>query len=269
MFGAVTFNVRVQDAPGSMVTPERLMLGVVGVATATPPHVLTSPFGLVTRNPPGSTSVNPTFVIWIVLGFSKVNVSATTPPGKTDLVAKAFVRIGGLLFGGPTLRVAEPGSPVPPLVEVGVVVLTLSPTVVAVTVTVIVQVVFTAKVAPARLTAPEPGFAVTIPEHVVLRPLGDATLSPTGKLSLKATPNRATVFPIGFVRRIVRLELPFSRIELNTKSFVNAGGRISFTISVAVDGSPVPALVDVTVTVLTLSPIIVANTSIVIMQLAL
>ena len=95
MFGAVTFSVRVQDAPGSMVTPERLMLGVVGVATATPPHVLTSPFGLVTRNPPGSTSVNPTFVIWMALWFDRVNVSATTPPGRTNFVANAFIRTGG------------------------------------------------------------------------------------------------------------------------------------------------------------------------------
>lgn len=97
MFGAVTFNVSVQDAPGSIVTPVRLMLGVVGVATATPPHVLTSPFGLVTRNPPGSTSVNPTFVIWSELGFDRVNVNAMTAPGSTNFVAKAFIRTGGLL----------------------------------------------------------------------------------------------------------------------------------------------------------------------------
>jgi hypothetical protein len=97
--------------------------------------------------------------------------------------------------GAATVSVAVAALPVPPLVEVTtLVVLTFTPAVVPVTLTEKVQLPLAGSVAPVRLIVPEPAIAVMVPpSQAPLRPLGVATTSPEGSVSVKATPVSATV----------------------------------------------------------------------------
>ena len=142
--------------------------------------------------------------------FFRTKVRATTPPGNTDFVAKALVNVGGRVVV-PTRRVAQPGVPGPPLVDDAVAQFTLSPGVVAVTVTVIVQKAPIGSVAPVIDMELPP--ATTGTPQVVLAFDGVATSSPVGKVSVNPTPIRGTVFANGFVIVIVRMLLPFTSIE--------------------------------------------------------
>jgi hypothetical protein len=67
----------------------------------------------------------------------------------------------------------------------------------AVTTTLIAQVPPAASVPFASETAAEPDTAVTLPPHVFDKPFGVATTSPTGNVSVKATPV-STVDAFGF-----------------------------------------------------------------------
>src|SRR6185312_3012579 len=106
-------------------------------------------------------------------------------PFKGMLAApKALVMVGGPT----TLTLAFEVLPVPPLVELTVTLLFLTPPVVPCTFTETVQVAPGAKVAPERLTADEPAAAVAVPPHVLFRFGGVATTKPTGRLSVNAIP---------------------------------------------------------------------------------
>ena len=90
-----------------------------------------------------------------------------------------------------TVRLALDVFPVPALVEVTVTWFVAAPSValVPVTFTEKVHEVEGARVAPARLTEVAPAVAVMVPPpQVPLTPLGVATASPPGKLSVKAIP---------------------------------------------------------------------------------
>ena len=89
-----------------------------------------------------------------------------------------------------TVIVALAVLPVPPLVEeTAEVVLVLSPGLVPVTLIENVQDAAAARVAPVRLTLPLPVAAVMVPPpHEPVRPLGLATTSPVGNVSVNATP---------------------------------------------------------------------------------
>ena len=99
-----------------------------------------------------------------------------------------MVMVGGVR--ALTVSVALAVLPVPPLVEVTAeVVLVLSPGLVPVTLIENAQEAPAARVAPVRLTLVPPTAAEMVPPpHEPVRPLGVATKSPAGNVSVNATP---------------------------------------------------------------------------------
>ena len=84
-----------------------------------------------------------------------------------------------------------------------------------------VQVDDEATVPPLRLSAPVPGTAVGVPPHVFDNPLGLATASPDGSVSLNARPVRGIEF--GFVIvNVTGIVSPWL-IVLDPKVFVKVG----------------------------------------------
>lgn len=122
-----------------------------------------------------------------------------------------------------TLAVAV--LPVPPLVELTVTVLVFRPVVVPVTLREKVQEALPAKVAPDRLTVPEPAVAVIVPPpQLPDRPLGLATVKPEGRLSVKFTPVRE-VDVLGFVIVNESEVVPLVRMELAPKALLIDGAE--------------------------------------------
>jgi hypothetical protein len=138
-----------------------------------------------------------------------------------------------------TVTLADAVLPVPPLVEVtAAVVLLFRPVEVPFTFTENVQEALAASVAPDRLTAPEPATAVIVPPpQVPVKPLGVATITPAGSVSLKAMPVSETVLAAGLVIVKLRLVVPFTGIEAAPNDLLMLGGAIT----VKVMGLPVPA----------------------------
>ena len=169
-----------------------------------------------------------------------------------------------LIDGGPTtLRVAVAVLPEPPSVEDTLpVTLFLTPAVVPVTFTRTVQlmipppneVVFP----PVREMELEPATAVTVPLQLLVRPLGVATTSPAGRVSVKAKPV-CTPAPLSMVK--VRLVLPFRAMASAPKALVMLAGGGAITVRVAVAVLPMPPSVEETLSVmLTLEPAVVPVT---------
>src|SRR5262249_58919890 len=120
--------------------------------------------------------------------------------------------------------------PLPAFEEVTVpVVFTLWPPVLPTTFTAKVQEPPAAMVPPERLTTEEPE---TVPVVMVpapqepVRPLGVATIKPLGRVSLKATPVKATV-ALGLVMVKVKLVVPFSGMLAAPNALVMLGGPIT------------------------------------------
>jgi hypothetical protein len=111
------------------------------------------------------------------------------------------------------------------------------------TFTEIVHEALEARVPPERLTWPEPVTAVAVPPQVLLRPLGEETARPAGRLSVNATPLSAT-FVFGFVMLKVREVTPPSEIAAEPNDLVIVGGEA--TARFAEDVLPVPPFVEVT-----------------------
>jgi hypothetical protein len=110
----------------------------------------------------------------------------------------------------------------------------ITPEVVPVTLTEIVQDVPGARLAPERLTLPEPSTAVAVPLHVLVKFPGVATTRPAGKLSVNATPfNVRFAFVLESVN--VRLVVPFNGMVSAPKAFVIAGGLITVKLAEEVD----------------------------------
>ena len=129
-----------------------------------------------------------------------------------------------------TARLPDAVLLLPPLVVETVTVFVLSPAVVAVTSTLIVQVVLTATEPPLKLTLPAPAVAVNVPPQVFDGFGVAATCIPLGKLSVNATPDKATVFDAGFWIVIVIVLVPPTAIGLGENDFVTTGGVTTVTV---------------------------------------
>src|SRR6266700_4974628 len=115
-----------------------------------------------------------------------------------------------------------------------------------VTVTVKVQELAAATVPPARVTMFVPAVAVATPPQVLASPLGVATINAPGKVSVNATPVRATVFAAGLVMvKVSVVLLPTTMIPPNALAM--EGGATTAMEAEAVP--PVPPCVDVTLPV--------------------
>ena len=87
---------------------------------------------------------------------------------------------------------------------------------------------------------------VRVPPHTADVPVG--TVSPVGKVSVKATPVRA-VLAFGLVMVKVRVEVPFTWIEDGLNPFWIDGGATTVRPAVF-DAVPVPPLVELTAPVI-------------------
>lgn len=118
--------------------------------------------------------------------------------------------------------------PVPPLVELTVTLLSWTPAVVPVTLTLNVQFELVARVAPDSETVPVPGVAVIVPPpQPPVKPLGVATVSPDGRVSVKLTPVSEIVFAAGLVTVKLKLVEPPTKIEDAPKDLLIEGAAIT------------------------------------------
>src|SRR5689334_1461971 len=189
-----TFTEIVQLALAANVPAERLMLPDPATAVAVPPQVLFNALGVATTNPAGRLSVNAMpLSATPVFGLLMVNVSDVVPFNGMLAAPNALVIDGGEA----TVRLAEAVLPVPPFVEVTFpVVLVYCPETAPVTVTLNWHWLFTAMVAPVN-AIPVGEVVVSVPPQTAADEL--ATVSPVGRVSVKATPVRASTFAAGFV----------------------------------------------------------------------
>src|SRR5204862_141068 len=103
-----------------------------------------------------------------------------------DADPKALEIVGGLATVTEAVLLAVP---VPPLVdEIVPVVLLLTPAVVPVTLTTMVQALLMLMLPPVKAIELGPAAAVSVPLQPLLAPLGVATTRPLGRASVKATP---------------------------------------------------------------------------------
>jgi len=149
---AVTSTVTVQLPLAGIVPPAKVnvVLPAAGAKVGVP-QLLVVTFGVAaTSKPAGKASVNATPVNAVpVFGFVIVKVSVEVPPTAIGSGAKFFAIDGALK----TVNVSVPVLPVPPFVEVILpVVLILAPMLVAVTVTITVQLLFTGSIVPLKIT---------------------------------------------------------------------------------------------------------------------
>jgi hypothetical protein len=237
-----TFNETVQEALAARVPPDRLAAPAPATAVAVPPHVLLRPGVDATANPAGKVSVNATFVrATLVFGFVMLKVNVVVPFRETLAAPNAFVIAGALA----TVRFAEAVLPVPPLVALTLPVVFVNwPDAVAVTFTVIVQVLLEAAVPPVNETLPDPAVAVAVPPQVLVNPLGVATTIPAGNVSVNATPVSATALAAGFVIVKVSEVIPFRTTVVGLNALAIDGGATTLMDAEAVP--PVPPSVEVT-----------------------
>jgi hypothetical protein len=160
--------------------------------------------------------------------------------------------------GATTVRLAVAVRPGPLSVAVTApVVFTFNPGVVPVTATLTVQLPLAARPAPAseRLVAPAAG--ANVPPHVFVTAGVAPTCIPAGKPSVIERPVRAIVF--GFVKPIVRVDVPPTGICAGENDFVTTGGEATVRLAEAV--FPVPPFADVTASVtLFFTPLVVPRT---------
>ena len=139
------------------------------------------------------------------------------------------------------VMLADAVPPGPVSVElIAPVVLFLTPVVVPVTLTVMVQLPLAARVPPLSEILPEPATAVTVPPHVLVSPFGVATTNPAGRLSLNERP--VSPRPLfGLLILNVNEVVSFNGIEATPNALVIVGADATVMLAVAV--LPVPPLV--------------------------
>jgi len=213
----VTFKLKAQDALVDRLAPERLMLLPPGFAVSVPLlHEPLNPLGVEMTSPAGSVSVKPMPLNEAAtFGFAMMKLRLVLPFSAIDATPKVLVMSGGTtLAGGPTFKLADAVFPLPALVDVTApVVLVRFPVDVPCTVTLNVHELFAAMLAPVRATLFDPAAAVMLPPpQEPVNPLGVATTSPAGKVSVKATPVMAAVFAAGLVMVKLRLVVAFWEI---------------------------------------------------------
>ena len=218
----VTFTENMQDAPAASVAPARDMVPDPAVAVMVPPpHVPLRPLGVVTTKPAGKVSVKPIPLCEVAFEFITVNVRLVVPPITTLGAPNTLVTLGGAI----TVSIAIAVFPVPAIVSVTVTLLVTVPGAVPVTLTENVQDPLAAIVPPESDMVPLPAVAVMVPApHMPLRPLGVATSTPAGSVSVKATAVRgAAAFGLEIMN--VRVVVPFSMIVEGENAFVMDGGN--------------------------------------------
>jgi len=243
----VTFTENVQLLLAAIVPPLRLMTLVPCVAVIVPvPQVPVKPFGVEITRPAGSVSLKPTPVsATVVLLFWIVNVRLVEPFSGMLAAPNALIITGG----DTTVIEAFEVLPVPAFVEVTWTLLFFTPAVVPCTSIETVQLAPGARDAPPKLTDEEPATAVAVPLQVVLRLFGVATTSPAGRLSVKATAFRVR-FVFVLLRVKVRLVVPFSGIVAAPNALAMVGGLMTVKLAEEVEFTPVPAAVELIVTLL-------------------
>src|SRR5262249_3697360 len=139
------------------------------------------------------------------------------------------------------------GTPVPPSVDVGaVVVLFLTPAVVPVTFIETVHETLTVSAPPDKLTVPDPAAAETVPPHELFNEGEAETIRPAGKVSEKEIPLRATEL-FGLLMVSVSEVEPFSGMLAAPKALAMVGGAV---------GGAIPTPVSVIVSVLPVMPLL-------------
>src|SRR5258708_29325777 len=252
----VTFTVMVHEVLEARVPLASLTVPDPATAVAVPPHpVLTSPFGVATTRPTGRLSVNaiPVSAMVLAAGLVMVKVKLVVPFSGIAKAPNTLARVGGEA----TVTLADAVFPAPPFVDVTFpVVLFFTPEVVPVTFTVTVHEPLAFKPSPVKLTLPLPATAVSVPatdtdpatvKQLPPCPLGVATTSPAGKVSVNATPFSVTVLAAGLVMVKVSVVVPFSGRLAAPNALAIAGGATTAIEAQAV--SPVPPSVDVTLPV--------------------
>ena len=237
-----------------MVAPVNTM-PVGAVVVSVPPQTVAEV--VATVKPVGSVSVNATPVRATVLaaGLVMVNVSEVVPFKAMEAGLNTLAMDGGAM----TLMLAEAVPPVPPSLDVTFpVVLFLIPAVVPVTFTENVQELLAAMVPPLRLITPDPAVAVMVPlPQEPVMPFGVETTRPAGSVSVNPTPVSAVVV-LGLVIVKLREVDPFSGMLAAPNALVIMDGPL--TVSEALDVLPVPASLDVMVTELFFTPVVVPCT---------
>jgi hypothetical protein len=242
---AVTFSEMLHELLAATVPPLKLAEPEPASAVVVPAHVLIRLFGVATASPAGKLSLKATPVRPMVFVLVIVNVRLVLVFSVIELAPNTLLIVGGLA----TVMLAVPVFPVPPFVELTVTELFFTPEVVPVTFTLIAHDPLAATVPFARMTLPLPAVAVVVPPHVLVRPLGVATTSPVGKVSVKATPASATVFAAGLVIVKLKLVVPFTGIMAAPNDLLMLGGVTTDSVccAEAVPAEPVrvalPALV--------------------------
>jgi len=187
----------------------------------------------------------PAKVTFAVLGPLLVTVAIKRKLPPIAAGSGTCVRVTEISAAAPTTMLAEAVFPVPPLVEVTLpVMLFLVPFVAPVTVTLNWHWLLVLIVAPDR-AIPEGLVVVKVPPHTVAEAF--ATVSPAGKVSVKATPLSASGFAAGLVMVKVNEVVPLSGILAAPKALAMLGG--ASTLSVAEAVPPVPPLAEVTLPV--------------------
>src|SRR5205809_4535349 len=170
-----------------------VMLWLPGFATtipgmSTPPPPLARqfpamPLGEATTRPLGILSANlRSESTVVVFGLVMVKVRVVVPFSARLAAPNDLIREGGDTTAAVAVLLVAPG-PVW-FEEIGPVVFTLTPEVVAFRLTMIVHESPANRVAPVRLMDDEPAAAVTVPPQLLLRLFGEATTSPEGNASV-------------------------------------------------------------------------------------
>lgn len=256
----VTFALSVHEAPAATLPPVRLML--FEVLAAVPPQVVLRLAVAATASPEGNVSVIATPVsAAVVFGLVMVRVKLVVPFTATVPAPNALLTDGGATIS--RLAVAE--FPVPAsLLVTAEVVLFAVPATFPVTFTENVQLPAAISVPPVRLI-PLPEAAIVPVPQLPVSPFGLDTARLLGKVSVKPTPLSATV-AFGFVTVKLRLVVPFSGMLDAPNDLLNDGGASTVMLAMAV--FPVPALLELTVALLFLTPAVVPSTVVETEQLA-
>ena len=137
-----------------------------------------------------------------------------------------------------TVRLALEVLPVPPLSELTVTLLFLTPAVRPITLTLKLHEAPPWRLAPANCTNELPAVAVIVPPpQDPVSPLGVATTSTDGRLSKKLTLDKATV-AFGLLSVKLKLVVPFSGTLAVPKAFVMLGGAVPTTVKFALAAFP-------------------------------
>jgi len=220
----VTLTLRVHDPLAATVPPDRLIVPLPATAVGVPPQKLLKPLGVATTNPAGKVSLKATpRAETLVLGFVMVKVKVETPLSGIVVGLNALLIVGGAT----TVTLAVAVFPVPPLVEVTVTELFLTPAVVPKMLMLKAHSIWAACVTPVILIVPEPAVAVIVPpSQGLVKPLGVATTKPAGRVSVNATPVRVGP-PVGLrlLTEKVRVVVPLSGIVAAPNALLIVGGR--------------------------------------------